>query len=41
MMEMFIEMYNVHFFTIYILIAQSVQRWATGWTIGAIGFDSR
>jgi hypothetical protein len=23
------------------LIAQSVQRWATGWTIGVLGFDSR
>jgi hypothetical protein len=23
------------------VIAQSVQRWATGWTIGVLGFDSR
>jgi hypothetical protein len=23
------------------MIAQSVQRWATGWTIGFLGFDSR
>jgi hypothetical protein len=23
------------------LPAQSVQRWATGWTIGVLGFDSR
>jgi hypothetical protein len=23
------------------VIAQSVQRWATGWTIGFLGFDSR
>jgi hypothetical protein len=23
------------------VIAQSVQRWATGWTIGILGFDSR
>jgi hypothetical protein len=22
-------------------VAQSVQRWATGWTIGVLGFDSR
>jgi hypothetical protein len=22
-------------------MAQSVQRWATGWTIGVLGFDSR
>jgi hypothetical protein len=23
------------------VVAQSVQRWATGWTIGVLGFDSR
>jgi hypothetical protein len=23
------------------MIAQSGQRWATGWTIGVLGFDSR
>jgi hypothetical protein len=23
------------------MIAQSVLRWATGWTIGVLGFDSR
>jgi hypothetical protein len=23
------------------VIAQVVQRWATGWTIGVLGFDSR
>jgi hypothetical protein len=23
------------------VIAQLVQRWATGWTIGVLGFDSR
>jgi hypothetical protein len=23
------------------VIAQSVQRWATGWTIGVLGFDCR
>jgi hypothetical protein len=23
------------------VIAQSVYRWATGWTIGVLGFDSR
>jgi hypothetical protein len=23
------------------VIAQSVERWATGWTIGVLGFDSR
>jgi hypothetical protein len=23
------------------MIAPSVQRWATGWTIGVLGFDSR
>jgi hypothetical protein len=23
------------------VIAQSVQSWATGWTIGVLGFDSR
>jgi hypothetical protein len=23
------------------VIAQSVQRWATGWTIGVLGFDFR
>jgi hypothetical protein len=23
------------------MIAQSVQQWATGWTIGVLGFDSR
>jgi hypothetical protein len=24
-----------------VMIAQSVQRWATGWTIEALGFDSQ
>jgi hypothetical protein len=24
-----------------VVVAQSVQRWATGWTIGVLGIDSR
>jgi hypothetical protein len=28
-------------FIIRAVIAQSVQRWATGWTIGVLGFDFR
>jgi hypothetical protein len=36
---------NPHFVTEHehdsAVIAQSVQRWATGWTIGVLGFDSR
>jgi hypothetical protein len=30
--------YNIYLWT---AIAQSVQRWATGWTIGVLGFDFR
>jgi hypothetical protein len=30
-----------HIFIIRAVIAQSVQRWATGWTIGVLEFDSR
>jgi hypothetical protein len=39
------ESINFKIFNIFHLfgavIAQSVQRWATGWTIGVLGFDSR
>jgi hypothetical protein len=34
---------HIYIYIIYIraVIAQSVKRWATGWTIGVLGFDSR
>jgi hypothetical protein len=32
---------NVNYVTKRAVIAQSVQRWVTDWTIGVLGFDSR